>query len=435
MAAEIEAIVVDEEKVIKTDDEKLEAVAEKKVVVDEKIDIDEVKKEEMTKSSNNSEVKDSETDIKPLERDIIRQVEYYFGDANLMRDKFLLEQIGKDDGWVTLTVLLTFKRLANLSTDPKVIVAALEKSNEGLIEIHEDGEKIRRHPERPVPEQNEERRKEIMSRTAYVKGFPLDVEMSDLIDFFNPHEKVTNIVMRKYHDKISKSYLFKGSVFVTFSKKEGCAEFLKKEKLEYSDSPLICKWQEDYIEEKNVEKVKKDKKRNKAVEAEKEFTLPKGTVILLEGFSENITREDISEAITELGGTVAYIQFMKGDKIAHVRLTEENSAAKVFEKFDDGKLKVKDDEVTGKILEGEEEVAFLENVIKNMKMRRSNNNQHRGGRRGGFGGGNRNFHRKRKNSTDGDDGPPSKHIWKEVPRTVITLVGSEDWTVRMAFPA
>jgi lupus La protein len=428
MATKIEAVVKEEEKITETETE---------MKVD---DVDVKEEEEETESSPTNDApikttsspiksspiksspspikslsspiaedKDDDTEVTTLEKDIIRQMEYYFGDANLMRDKFLLEQIGKDDGWVSLTVLLTFKRLANLSTDPKFIVAALEKANEGLIEIHEDKDKIRRHPERPVPEQNEERRKEIMSRTAYVKGFPLDIEMSDLIDFFKPHDKVTNIVMRKYHDKISKSYLFKGSVFVTFSKKEECAEFLKKEKVEFRDQLLIRKWQEDYIEEKTKEKIKKDKKKNKVVEVEKEFKLPKGTVILLEGFSENVTREDISEAIGELGGTVAYIQFMKGDKIAHVRLTEENSAAKVFEKFEDGKLKVNDDEVTGKILEGEEEATFLENVIKNMKMRRSNNNQHRGGRRGGFGGGNRNFHRKRKGSPDGDDGPPSKH--------------------------
>ena len=40
------------------------------------------------------------TDNQPsaLEQDIIRQVEYYFGDANLARDKFLQEQIGKDEG-------------------------------------------------------------------------------------------------------------------------------------------------------------------------------------------------------------------------------------------------------------------------------------------------------------------------------------------------
>lgn len=170
-------------------------------------------------------------ELEKLEADIIRQIEYYFGDANLVRDKFLQEQITKDDGWVPFDVLFTFKRLAALSTDVDVVCNALQKSEEGLIEVSEDKTKIRRHPEHPVPELNEERRKEIASRTAYSKGFPVDAEMSDLIDFFAPYEKVVNIVMRKYHDKPTKTYKFKGSVFVTFAKKEQCEDYINKEKV------------------------------------------------------------------------------------------------------------------------------------------------------------------------------------------------------------
>ena len=37
-----------------------------------------------------------------LESKIIRQIEYYFGDHNLSRDKFLQEEIMKDEGWIPL---------------------------------------------------------------------------------------------------------------------------------------------------------------------------------------------------------------------------------------------------------------------------------------------------------------------------------------------
>ena len=40
--------------------------------------------------------------ISELESKIIRQVEYYFGDHNLGRDKFLQEEIKKDEGWISL---------------------------------------------------------------------------------------------------------------------------------------------------------------------------------------------------------------------------------------------------------------------------------------------------------------------------------------------
>lgn len=274
------------------------------------------------------------------EKEIIRQVEYYFGDANLARDKFLIEQIGKDEGWVPFTVLLTFKRLASLSSDAEIIAKALEKSDEGLVEISEDKTKIRRHPERPIPEQNEERRKEVASRTAYVKGFPLDIEMSDLIEFFAPYEKIVNINMRKYLDKPTKAYKFKGSVFVTFMKKEQCEVFVTKEKVEYKETELIRKWQEQYIEEKKEERAANSKKKGKGQKPEeKVIELPKGTVLHFEGCDDNTTRELIKDSVVALKAEVAYIEYNRGDKSGYLRFSTENTAQPFLDKLEDKKVR------------------------------------------------------------------------------------------------
>ena len=41
---------------------------------------------------------------------VIRQVEYYFGDSNMQRDKFLQDEVAKDaEGWVPLTTMLKVK--------------------------------------------------------------------------------------------------------------------------------------------------------------------------------------------------------------------------------------------------------------------------------------------------------------------------------------
>lgn len=204
---------------------------------------------------------DSSDEPTKLESDIIRQIEYYFGDANLFRDKFLQSEVAKDDGWVPFTTMLTFKRLAALSTDVEAIVTALNKSDEGLVEISEDHQRIRRHPERPLPEKNEETRKEIVTRTAYVKGFPLDCEMADYIEFFDGYPKVTNIVVRKYLDKPTKLYKAKGSAFITFLTVEQCADFLKLEKVEFRGNELIRKWQSDYYTDKKAERTEKHKEK------------------------------------------------------------------------------------------------------------------------------------------------------------------------------
>lgn len=279
-----------------------------------------------------------------------------------------------DSQQVPLKTLTTFKRLAALSEDINVIVEALDKSYSGLLEIHEDREQVRRHPERPLPERNEETRKEIIARTAYVKGFPNDLEMPQLLEYFKPYNKVSHIVIRKYLDKPTKVYKSKGSVFATFQSKDQCSAFLSQD-LKYNDTELITKWQCDYYASKKTER--QEKQKNKNAKNEVNLTLPKGAVLRLEGITGDVTRESIKEKIEALEGEVAFVDFHKGDTDGYVRLTAENAAKIVFEKIENGKLSLADNDVAVRVLEGEEEESFLNMCIDKMKARR----QHTGGRR------------------------------------------------------
>lgn len=98
--------------------------------------------------------------------------QFYFGDVNMQRDKFLIEQTKLDEGWVPMTVMLNFKLLASMSKDVDVILKSLEESE--LIEVSEDKKKIRRALDKPLPAYNDEYRKAQEARTVYLKGFPLD---------------------------------------------------------------------------------------------------------------------------------------------------------------------------------------------------------------------------------------------------------------------
>ncbi|KAL9706733.1 hypothetical protein quinque_010251 [Culex quinquefasciatus] len=337
--------------------------------------------------------------VSKLEGSIIRQLEYYFGDANLARDKFLLEQISKEEGWVPLDVLLTFKRLKSLSEDKK----------------------LRRHPERPVPELNEEKRKEIYARTVYVKGFaPEDgTQMNELLEFFEPYEKVSNIVMRKYHDKATKKYLFKGSVFVTFANKEQAAEFLKKEKLTYKEKELICKSQDDYFEQKKAERKKKDKKKE-----EEKFDighLPKVACVHLDGFGKETSRETIKETILKLDESleVAFIDYQKTDSNGVVRFSTEGNGKKFVEKLTDNKITIDDEEITARLLEGDEETEFLRKVVKDQAARRAaqgGRNKGRfqkGGHRNHKNGGGGHGGKKRKTEDESSAEPATKKVTTE----------------------
>ena len=72
------------------------------------------------KTENGSEKKCAAYNLDTLEGKIVRQVEHYFGDYNLPRDKFLKETIKSDDGWVSMEIMLKFQRLSSLSDDAKV---------------------------------------------------------------------------------------------------------------------------------------------------------------------------------------------------------------------------------------------------------------------------------------------------------------------------
>lgn len=85
-----------------------------------------------------------------LPEKIAKQVQYYFSDVNVVKDKFLLEEFKKDDGWVKLPVLLTFSRLKQLTEDDSKIIQALKDHPSELIELDESEKRIRR--KNPVPD-------------------------------------------------------------------------------------------------------------------------------------------------------------------------------------------------------------------------------------------------------------------------------------------
>lgn len=305
---------------------------------------DELKTEDHKQESDDN----SQEDLTKLERDIIRQIEYYFSENNLRRDKFLSAKVAEtEDGWVDLSVLLTFNRLKSITEDAKAIADAMDKSTHGTVQVNEDRSKVRRHPENPLPEFNETRRKETQARTAYAKGFPLDSDLSTLIDYFNNNfENVEQVIMRKYFCPKTKKHLFKGSVFVTFSQREFADEFVAKPELKYKEKDLLRYTQSNYFELKKVEraeqdKKKKEKKQAKDLAADKEaFALPKSAVVHFTGVDGEITREDIKAKIAEIDNTLemAFIHFNKGDKEGDLRFNKENHGAKLMEKLTDGKV-------------------------------------------------------------------------------------------------
>lgn len=293
------------------------------------------------------------------EQKIIRQIEYYFGDVNLVRDKFLQEQIKADDGWVPMETMLKFNRLKILSDDEKVICSAIKKSKSGLMEVSEDMTKIRRSTSKPLPENTRERRDDLNGRTMYVKGFSKESTLDELLAFFDKQGSIENLIMRRDFDK-----KFKGSVFVVFVKKEDFDTFLKAESIKYGDVELIKKSREDYLKSKAEERRKhkeeqmKEKQEQQLKKLEEELVdIIPGSILHLEEFTEDLERDDIKTFFSD-HGKVAWVDYNTGDKEAWVRFDSENSAVEILEKLKDSeseKIKLRGNLLKGDVLEGEAE--------------------------------------------------------------------------------
>ncbi|XP_006815935.1 lupus La protein homolog isoform X2 [Saccoglossus kowalevskii] len=314
-----------------------------------------------------------------LETKIIRQVEYYFGDANLRRDRFLQEKSKEDDGWISLETLVTFNRLKSLSTDFKVITGALKKSQSGLLEINEDELKLRRSTAKPLPEESDDLRADIKARSVYCKGFPSDATLDDIQEFFDGYGKVAFIQMRKTLDTKE----FKGSVFATFEDEEAAKKFVEAEEIKFKDTETIRMLKNEYFKKKQedrrkmrddekIKKVKDQEEKTKKAEEEAEQHYETGCILFFSGVSEQTSREDLNE-VFDKHGNVKWIDFVRGQTEGYIRFEGKDEAKNASEKAKEangGKITVKGNEITFKVLEGDEEKKkWLETYEQQNKVR------------------------------------------------------------------
>lgn len=133
-----------------------------------------------------------------------------------------------------LEKLMTFNRLKNLTSDQEKVVSLIRSSTTGLVELSEDGTKIRRC--KPIPEESEEYIQELNLRTLHLKGFPKDSKLDDIMTFCTSHGKVQSVQMRR---NFKKNNEFKGCIMVTFLSQEDADKVLETTELKYNDIELL----------------------------------------------------------------------------------------------------------------------------------------------------------------------------------------------------
>lgn len=92
---------------------------------------------------NFDDAEDFVTPDEELVQKIVEQVEFYFSDVNITKDAFLLKHVKRNkEGYVSLKLISSFKRVKHLAKDWRVVAYALARSKK--LQINEAGTKLRR---------------------------------------------------------------------------------------------------------------------------------------------------------------------------------------------------------------------------------------------------------------------------------------------------
>ncbi|KAG7496291.1 la-related protein 7 [Solea senegalensis] len=156
-----------------------------------------------------TEKKKKRSRVKQLLGDVKKQVEFWFGDVNLHKDRFLRKLMDEaDDGYVDISVLTSFNRMKKLTTDTKLIARALKNSS--VVEVNLEGTKVRRQfPVGDIPNDTD-------SRTVYVELLPKDVTHSWIERVFTKCGNVVYVSIPRYKTSGEP----KGFAFVEFETEE-----------------------------------------------------------------------------------------------------------------------------------------------------------------------------------------------------------------------
>lgn len=141
---------------------------------------------------------------------IKKQVEYYFSDSNLRRDKFFQELISQNsEGYVPVDAIMRCRRIRNLNASAPMLVESLQSSSE--VELNSEKTGIRRVDNRPPPplQQSQKPKKEEKLPESTTIVFKVTV----------PEE--TKCTWKDLRDTFRAKYIDTDIVYVRFAGTEG----------------------------------------------------------------------------------------------------------------------------------------------------------------------------------------------------------------------
>ncbi|XP_054156781.1 uncharacterized protein LOC128955159 [Oppia nitens] len=186
-----------------------------------------------------------------------KQLMAYFSDININTNRFIRDEVNKDNGWISFTTLMTFNRLKQLADNSYNIFVDIVKNlqlDTDFLEIDVINERVRRNPNRPVRPKTDEWIREYNERTVHLAGFPTataaDVTFDQLMQWSQTYGTVEWLDMR-YRRSTNNDVVddndkdddkqFKGCIYVTYETKAMADSLLGQEVVKYGDNNELMK--------------------------------------------------------------------------------------------------------------------------------------------------------------------------------------------------
>lgn len=205
---------------------------------------------------------------------------------------------------VAISVLLTFNRLKQLTTDAKVVAESLLESAE--VQLSADLSKVRRA--RGLPQADESK-----LTMVYLKGFPSDATLEQL-EAWGPNGDVARYVMRRDLKR-----RFKGSVFLEMKSRDAALAIVRQHNekpLEFHGKPLIAvMMRDDYLRKKREQRTSSRTRRGTIREEDlmsgfKKSATP-GVIVKVNKLPEETHGEAFDAAVRE----IADVKFVEMDSV------------------------------------------------------------------------------------------------------------------------
>ena len=122
-----------------------------------------------------------------LQEKILKQVEWYFSDENLLKDSFMMKHINRNkQGYVSLKLVASLRKVKTITKDWKIVLESLKHSN--LLVLNEEKTKIRRKT--PAPQVDFTH----ITKTLIITDYPQEnPNLADLEQQFGRYGEVTQV--------------------------------------------------------------------------------------------------------------------------------------------------------------------------------------------------------------------------------------------------